>query len=215
MAALEADAAYDFGGEANLKTGFASGDGDILSSRITQLGFRPDYQIALMMFNLPLGTSPSFYDSTLGTQLAGGVPITGNYINNAFYVSTGYKHRFDLPKSFPGEWVKVGGQITTAWAHKKNINVDFAELTGTANLPDITESASSTWTRWYGAELDVVTEAKLFEQLTATFEGGFLLPGRAYDVNVDLIDPNSIVDQIPDDKAEYAWMIRLTTSIEF
>ncbi|MBI4125962.1 MAG: hypothetical protein HY465_00555 [Deltaproteobacteria bacterium] len=215
MAAMEIDAEYDFGGEWNLKSGFAQGDGNILSSKVTQLGFRPDYQIALMMFNMPLGTSPTFYDGTSGARLAGGVPTTGNYINNALYASTGYKHRFNFPEDFPGEWFKLGTQITTAWAHQKNINLDFAELTGTANLPEISESADSMWKRWYGVELDVSAEVKVLEHLYAALEGGFLLPGRAYDIDVNLVNPGSIVAQVPDDKAQYAWMIRLTTSIEF
>ncbi|PJA19756.1 MAG: hypothetical protein COX62_06015, partial [Deltaproteobacteria bacterium CG_4_10_14_0_2_um_filter_43_8] len=97
MAALEAGAEYKFGGEWNVKTGFAQGDQRILSSKITQLGFRPDYQIANLMFNIPLGTSPTLYDVTTGANLVGGKPITGNYINNALYLSAGYKHKFTLP----------------------------------------------------------------------------------------------------------------------
>ncbi|EKD42078.1 MAG: hypothetical protein ACD_73C00342G0001, partial [uncultured bacterium] len=50
MAAMEFDADWDFGGEAHLQAGFAQGDSSPLSSKITQLGFRPDYDIALMMF---------------------------------------------------------------------------------------------------------------------------------------------------------------------
>ena len=214
MAAFEGDAKYDFGGELNLKSGFAQGDGNILSSRITQLGFRPDYKIALLMFNIPLGTSPAFFDSTLGEQLAGGVPITGNYVNNTLYVSTGYKHRFDIAARW-GEWWKIGGQVVTAWAHKRNVDIDFSALTGTANLPRLTETTSSMWKRWYGVEVDLSFEAKLFEHLLTTLEVGGLLPGRAYDIEVQLFNPASIINPIPTDKAEFAWIARVTSTIEF
>ena len=44
---------------------------------------------------------------------------------------------------------------------------------------------------------------------------GFLLPGKAYDIEVALPNPNSIVLPIPADKAEFAWMGRLTAMVEF
>lgn len=217
MAAFEADAEYAFGGEWNVKSGFAQGDGNVLSSKITQLGFRPDYQVALMMFNFPLGSSPSFFDSTSGAQLAGGVPTTGNNINNALYVSAGYKHRLDLEHVLPGvNWLKVGTQATTAWAHKRNVNLDFAALTGTANLPVIVETANTTFKRWYGVEVDLSMEAAFFdEHLFVFMEGGALLPGRAYDIEVGLTNPGSIVDPVPNDGANIGWMARLTTMVEF
>ncbi|MBI4211772.1 MAG: hypothetical protein HY540_03960 [Deltaproteobacteria bacterium] len=216
MAALEASGEYSFGGAWNLKGGFAEGDGDILSQKITQFGFRPGYQVALMMFNMPLGTSPKFFDSSSGNQIAGGVPITGNNINNAVYISAGYKHRFDTQHAIPGtEWIKVGGQATTAWAHKKNININFSSLTGTPNLPTLSENANTLFKRWYGLEFDVSAEAKSFDHLYTMLEAGFLLPGRAYNIDVALTDPGSIVLTIPADKAEIAWMTRLTATIEF
>jgi hypothetical protein len=78
MAAFEADAAYEWGGAWKIWAGYASGDSDPLSKKITTYGFRPDYQIALMMFNMPLGTSPSLWDSSNGEYLTGGNSVTGN-----------------------------------------------------------------------------------------------------------------------------------------
>ncbi len=219
--AFEAGAEYDWGGEWNFKTGYAEGDATPLSTKITQLGFRPDYQIALMMFNMPLGTSPSLYggtatDPTATAKLAGGVPITSNYINNALYFSAGYKHQFDIAQKVPGgNWFKVGGQVTTAWAPAKNINIDFSELLGTPNLPALTETGNSIWKRWYGLEFDASLEAQFFDMLYVALEGGVLFPGRAYDIDVALIDPGSIVEPIPRDRAQMAWMIRFTTMIDF
>ncbi len=221
MAAFEAYGEYDWGGEWNFKTGYAEGDATPLSTKITQFGFRPDYQIALLMFRMPLGSSPALYggtatDPTTTAQLTGGVPITSNYINNAFYLSAGYKHEFDLTNKITGgNWCKVGGQITTAWAPAKNVNIDFSELMGTPNLPALTETGGSMFKRWYGLELDVSLEAQFFDLLYAALEGGVLFPGRAYDVDVQLIDPGSIVEPIPRDKANIAWMIRFTTMIDF
>ena len=221
MAAFEAGADYDWGGAWNFKTGYAEGDPTPLSSRITQFGFRPDYQIALMMFRVPLGSSPALYggtatDPTTTAQLTGGVPITSNYINNAFYISTGYKHEFDISnKVSGGNWIKVGGQLTTAWAPSKNVNINFSDLMGTPNLPTISETASSMWQRWYGLEMDLSFESQFFDLLYVALEGGVLFPGRAYDIDVQLIDPGSIVEPIPRDKSSLAWMFRLTTMIEF
>lgn len=221
MAAFEANADYDWGGAWNFKAGYAEGDPTPLSSRVTQFGFRPDYQIALMMFREPLGSSPALYggtatDPTTTAQLTGGVPITSNYINNALYVSAGYKHEFDVSNKIAGgNWFRVGGQVTTAWAPAKNVNIDFSSLMGTANLPQLTETANSMWSRWYGLELDVSFEMQWFDSLYAALEGGVLFPGRAYDVDVAMIDPGSIVEPIARDKSNMAWMFRFSTRIDF
>jgi len=221
MAAFESYGDYDWGGHWNFKTGYAEGDASPLSTRITQFGFRPDYQIALLMFRMPLGSSPALYggtatDPTTTSQLTGGVPITSNYINNAFYISAGYKHEFDISRKISGgNWVRVGGQVTTAWAPAKNINIDFSSLMGTPNLPALTETANSIWKRWYGIEMDLSLEAQFFDHLYTALEGGILLPGRAYDVDVQLIDPGSIVEPIPRDRANLAWTVRLTAMVDF
>jgi uncharacterized protein (TIGR04551 family) len=221
MAAFEADAHYKFGGSWSFKTGYAPGDENPLSQRVTQLGFRPDYQIALMMFNMPLGTSPSLYGQRAGggggtEYLAGGNPITGNYINNAFYITAGYKQKFNLAQSGWAQWLKVGGKVTTAWAPKKSTNINFADLIPQAgNWPSLTETTGSMWQRWYGLEFDVSVESKLFEFMYAALEAGVLLPGREYNIEVQLVDPGNIVEPIPNDSASMAWMVRLTTVLEF
>nr|HPM41890.1 hypothetical protein [bacterium] len=220
MAAFEAGAHYKFGGEWSFKGGYAPGDANPLSQKITQFGFRPDYQIALIMFNMPLGSSPVIYGDNanvaLGkTKLGGAQPVTGNYINNALYFSAGYKHKFDFTSSDWVNWVKIGGKATTAWAPKKNTNISFSDLTGTPNLPSLTENASSMWSRWYGLEFDISAEAQLWDHLYAALEGGFLIPGRAYDVDVAVFDPNSIIDAPPKQKASMTWMIRLSTIMRF
>lgn len=221
MAAFEAEGKYSWGGSWQFQTGFAEGDGDVLSGKITQLGFRPDYQIAFLMFNRPLGTSPSYYGGTAATPgttsyLGGGQWVTGNYVNNALYVTAAYKHRFDMAKRFAGcEWIDVGGKVITAWAHKKNVNVDFAQVVGTTNLPTLTETASSMFKRWYGVELDLMAQAKLFEYLKFSFDSGMLVPGRAYDIEVDVIDPGSLVEPIAKDSSSLGWGFRFTALIDF
>lgn len=215
MAAFEAEAHYSFGGEWKFQAGYAPGDGSPLSQRITQFGFRPDYQVALMMFYYPLGTSPSLYDRTSGAFIGGNQPLTSNYVNNAIYFTAGYKHKFDLESTGWANWAKVGAKIITAWAPQKNTNVSFTELTGTQNLPSLTENTTSMWQRWYGLEFDISGEAQLFDHLYAAIEGGILIPGRAYDVDVQVFDPNNIVDPIPKDKANLSWIVRLSTILQF
>lgn len=222
LAAFEATGTYDWGGEWNVKTGYASGDSNPLSSRITQYGFQPDYRIALMMFNIPLGTSPSLYGPTATSpggasqKLTGGVPITGNFINNTVYLSLGYKHTLDVRDSIPqADWFKVGGNITTAWAPKKNVNLSFSNLLSNANLPTISETNNSFFSRWYGVECDVGAEALFFHNLWVAFDAGVLIPGKEYNIDVTLTDPGNIIDPIPPDKASIAFATRLTAMIEF
>ncbi len=221
MAAFEAEADYQWGGSWKIQTGFAQGDGDVLSGKITQLGFRPDYQIALLMFNRPLGTSPSYYGEPAyspGTtaKLGGGQWVSGNYINNAVYLTTGYKHEFDVSHAIAGcDYLKVGGKIITAWAHKKNVNVNFAQVVGTANLPTVSETADSFLKRWYGLEFDLSVEAKFFEYLYTALDAGVLIPGREYNIEVNVTDPGSLIEPIPQDNANIGWGARLTASIEF
>ncbi len=221
MAAFEAEGSYKWGGEWKFQAGYAEGDGDPLSGKITQLGFRPDYQIALLMFDRPMGTSPSYYGEPAyapGTtaQLGGGQWITGNFVNNALFLTAGYKHKFDFGGSSAAcDWVKVGGKVITAWAPKKNVNIDFSQVVGTPNLPTISETADSFFSRWYGVEFDVVAEAKFFDYLYTAFEAGVLFPGREYNVEVGVIDPGALIEPIPYDRASIGWGGRLTASIEF
>lgn len=221
MAAIEASGHYSTGDEWLFQSGFAEGDGSPLSNRITMFGFRPDYQIALMMFHYPLGTSPSLYGQKAGGSgtseyLAGGMPVTSNYINNALYLSAGYKHMFDLSGSNWVEWAKPGIKVTTAWAHKKNTSINFQDLIPQAGTwPTLDERANSIWQRWYGVEVDVAGEVMMFEHLYTALEGGILIPGRAYDIDVNLIDPGSIVEPIPKDNASLSWIVRLTASLLF
>ena len=224
LAAFEAEGSYNFGGAWKLQSGYAQGDATPLSQRITQLGFRPDYQIALIMFNMPLGTSPALYGQKAsasgasgGTEyLAGGNSITGNYINNALYVSAGYKHKFEFSGSEWANWAKAGLKATTAWAPAKNTNINFSDLIPQqGNWPALTETANSMFKRWYGIEVDISGEAQLWEHLYTSLEGGLLVPGRAYDIEVQLIDPGSIVEPIPRDIANLTWMFRLSAILQF
>ncbi len=221
LAAFEAEGKYNFGGAWKFQAGFANGDQTPLSTKITQLGFRPDYQIALMMFHMPLGTSPSLYGQKAGggggtEYLAGGKAITGNYVNNALYFTLGYKHEFKFKDSPWVDWAKVGGKFVTAWAPKKNTNIDFADLIPQAgNWPSVSEIAGSMFSRWYGMEFDISAEAQLFNYLYTVLDVGLLIPGRAYNINVNLVDPGNIVEPIPNDRANMAWMVRLSTILQF
>ncbi|MBI4239150.1 MAG: hypothetical protein HY696_12155 [Deltaproteobacteria bacterium] len=211
LAAIEAEGHYDWGGEWKLQAGFAEGDASPLSQRVTQYGFRPDYQLGLLMFHHPVGTSPAIRDGTSGTQLAGGVPITGNFINNAMYGALTYLHRFDIRRVVrAANEFKVGARIISAYAHKDPVNLDFAALLSNANMPSVQSRG-----RWYGIEGDVLVQATFFDHLKTNFEFGVLLPGSAYDINVNLIDPGGIVATIPPDKADIALGGRLTVSMEF
>ncbi|MBI2342022.1 MAG: hypothetical protein HYU98_04740 [Deltaproteobacteria bacterium] len=220
MGALEASGAYKWGGEWNFKGGFAQGDASPLSQRITQYGFRPDYNIALLMFNVPLGTSPQLWgcSATDGagcastSQLAGGVPITGNFINNAYYVSTGYQHHLDI-----GDYIKkcndfsVGGRVTTAYAHKNPLDLNFQAIMSDASLPVLRNGG-----KWYGVEADLLIEAEFYDHLYGALEGGVLMPGSAYDTKTTtLVNPGGIIETIPADKANWSYGGRLTMMVEF
>lgn len=221
MGAFEATGIYDWGGEWNAKLGYAGGDATPLSTKITQYGFRPDYKVALLMFYKPLGTSPSLFGGTASnpaanSKLTGGVPITGNFVNNALYLSAGYKHNLDIRDGIPqADWFKVGGQVTTAWAPKRNLNLDFGALLGNSNLPRLTENASSIWKRWYGVEVDVLAEAQFFENLYVGAEAGVLLPGKAYNIDINATDPGGIIDPVPSDAASLAIGGRVTAMVQF
>ncbi len=221
MAAFEGTGIYDWGGEWWTKLGYASGDSAPLSSKITQYGFRPDYRLGLMMFYYPLGTSPALYGGTANnpsvtSKLTGGVPITGNFINNALYLSLGYKHKLDVSDAIPqADWFKIGGLLVTAWAPKKNVNLNFSQLLNNTSLPTLSETANSIWKRWYGLEFDALAEAVFFHNLYTSFEGAVLLPGREYNIDVTATDPGNIIDPVPSDKASLGFAVRFTAMIEF
>jgi uncharacterized protein (TIGR04551 family) len=219
MAALEAAADWKWGGEMLLQGGFAQGDGSPLSNRITQYGFRPDYQLGLLMFRYPIGTSPTIRDSTSAaspqTSLAGGIPITGNFINNTYYGALTYKHRLDISRIFrQANEFKVGARVVSAYAHKDPVTLDFCAFSyqtgtsGTSTLPTLRSRG-----KWYGIEGDIIVEAQMFDRLFANFEFGVLFPGGAFDINTN--NPGGVIASITTDKAEMAMGGRLSLTMEF
>ncbi len=219
MAAFEVSGAYKWGGEWNLKSGFAQGDASPLSQRITQYGFRQDYQVALLMFNYPMGTSPQLWgcNATNGpacattSKLTGGVPITANYINNAIYASTGYQHHFDVSSAIKKcSDLSIGGRVTTAWADKNPVDLNFQTLLSDTTLPDLVNSG-----KWYGVEFDITAEAEFFDHLYTALEAGVLMPGAAYNIKVNDNVLGNLVETIPYSKATWAYGGRLTLMVEF
>ncbi|PIR21210.1 MAG: hypothetical protein COV45_00250 [Deltaproteobacteria bacterium CG11_big_fil_rev_8_21_14_0_20_47_16] len=211
MAAAEAKGFYDFGGEWEARGGFAQGDSSPLSNKITQYGFRHDYQLGLMMFYYPLGTSPSLYSSATGAKLAGGQAITGNNINNAIFATVKYMQEINVKNAIPqANYLKVGIKGITAWADKPPVSLNFAQILNNANMPVI-ESRG----KWYGVETDLIAEAQFFDHLWTSFEAAILFPGSAYNINVNVTDPGGIINPIPYDRAEMSYAGRLTLSLEF
>ncbi len=218
MGAAEFEGNFDFG-EFLIQSGYASGDAQPLSSRITQFGFRPDYQIALLMFHVPLGTSPRITqansDGNGSRQLVGAVPVTGNFINNALYGTAGYWHHLDLsswvPKAGPA---KAGLKVITAWAPVNNIDLDFSEMIGISDLPRVVQSQ-----KWYGLEVDGSFEGRFFDHFVLNLTAAYLLPGDAYSVQQDtpIINPSNVaqIHSIGSDTANWAWGLRTSLIAEF
>lgn len=216
MGGLEFDANYRFG-EFHLQGGYASGDSQPLSSKITQFGFRPDYQIGLLLFHAPLGSSPRITQPNQAgggsRQLVGAVPVTGNYINNAVYATIDYHHKLDLSRLIPkSSDSKVGLKFITAWAPSNNFDLDFAQMVGDPALPRIVNPG-----KWYGWEVDVNFQSRFWGHFLFDVTGGFLFPGSAYDVKVLPFDPNNAADlnTIPFDAANWVWGVRTNIIAEF
>lgn len=213
LGALEVEGKYDFGGEWKFMAGMATGDSSPLSERITQFGFRPDYEVALMLFNMPLGTSPAIQVN--GETKLGNLPITSNRVNNAIYVGGTYMHRFDISNAIPqAQYFKVGAHFLTAWAPSRVFDIDFAEITGIPALPRVVNES-----RWYGVETDLILEAKFFEHLIWNITGGVFIPGGVFDIKNDdfangVLDGNPI-NSIQFDRASPAYAVRSTIFIEF
>ncbi len=216
MGALEATMDYPWG-EFLLQGGYASGDARPLSQKITQFGFRPDYQVALLLFHTPLGSSPRVTQAngsgTGSRQLVGAVPVTGNYINNAMYGALGYHHKLDISGIVPkASDTKVGVKFITAWAPSNNFDIDFAEMTGYTDLPRVVNS-----NKWYGWEVDANFQSRFFERFLFDLTGGLLMPGPAYDVEVQVFNPTNLaqVNAIPFDGANWVWGVRSNFIVDF
>jgi hypothetical protein len=216
MAAAEFEANYRWGSFL-FQGGYASGDAQPLSSRITQFGFRPDYQIALLMFHAPLGSSPRVTQangSGAGSrQLVGAVPVTGNYINNAAYAALGYMHNIDMTSLVPmASETKAGIKFITAWAPSNNFDINFAEITGFADLPTVRNT-----NKWYGWEVDANFQSRFFERVLFDLTAGLMMPGPAYDVEVAIFNPTNLaqVNAIPFDGANWVWGVRTNAIIDF
>lgn len=214
MAAFEAKAKYKWGGEWKFQAGFAEGDATPLSQRITQYGFRPDYQIALFMFNVPIGTSPAIIPTggpRAGSKVAGGLPITGNFINNAIYFAGGYKHHFDVgDKCKNCNDLALGLKVISAFAQKPPVELDFGALLSDPTLPAIRSRG-----KWYGVECDLIAEGRFFDHLYGAIEAGVLVPGNAYNISTDVIDPGGIIAPIAFSGAVPAYGGRLSMILDF
>lgn len=211
LAALELNADWDFGGGVELKGGFASGDSAPLSSKITQLGFRPDYDLGILLFDVPLGTSPAIRVG--GITEEGRKPMSPNYINNAIYGSIGYKQTIDISSGVPwAEDFKVGAKFITALAPSRNLDIDFEQITGIAGLPHVVNAS-----KWYGFEVDVSAEATLFEFLHWSTIAGALFPGGLYDIKNDALSRATagVIDPILFDSADIAVAGKTTLFFEF
>jgi hypothetical protein len=213
MGALEVSGKYDFGGEWKFISGFASGDASPLSSQITQFGFRPDYQVALLLFNTPMGTSPAIQVN--GVTKLGNLPVTSNRVNNAIYAGGTYMHRFNISKAIPqAQYFKAGIHLISAWAPADVFNIDFAQITGIPSLPQVVNSS-----RWYGFETDLIAEAKFFDHLIWNITTGLFIPGGAFDIKNDALGNTALngnpINAIQFDKANPAYGVRSTIFIEF
>lgn len=211
MAAMEFEGWWNFGGETLLKAGFASGDSSPLSQRVTQLGFRPDYDIALMMFDVPLGTSPAIRVGGI-TEL-GRKPVSPNYINNAIYAAWGFKQKFDITSGVPwAEDFKIGAKVISAYAPSRNLDINFAEVTGVGGLPHVVNAS-----RWYGFEVDLSAEATFFEFMHWSTTAGAFFPGGLYDIQDDnkTINGSTSINPINFDKADIAVAAKTTFIFEF
>ncbi len=215
MGALELDGKHGAKGAEEWKmiSGFAQGDSSPLSSTITQFGFRPDYHVALLMFQEPLGTSPAIQVNGV-TQL-GNKPVTSNFVNNAAYVGFTYKHKFDLSRAIPqAQWLKVGAHVLTAWAPSRVFDINFAELSGISSLPRVYNASS-----WYGIETDIIIESRFLDHIFWNLTGAYFVPGAAYDIkNDDLLNATltgNPINAIIFDKADPAFAIRSTMLFEF
>lgn len=217
MGAVEFDAEWDFGGEFHVQSGYASGDQSPLSSKITQLGFRPDYDVALILFDQPIGTSPALVIG--GVTELGRVPMTPNYINNAIYFTAEYKHEFDIKSGVPwADDFKVGLKAISAIAPQNNLDMNLSEVVSAATgqsvttLPHVINKS-----RWYGLEIDASVEATLFDALKWKTIAGVFIPGPLYDIKDDNASANGtgIVDVILFDKADIAIAAKTTLFFEF
>ena len=211
LAALEFDAEWPFGGEVHIQAGYASGDDKPLSSKITQIGFRPDYDIALILFDQPLGTSPSIVIGNVVEQ--GGRSVSPNYINNAYYTTFEYKQKFDIRSGVPwAEDFKLGIKAITALAPNRNLDINFTDITGQSGLPYVYNDS-----RFYGFEVDTSIEATFWERLRWKTVGGVFVPGPLYDIKNDngQNDPTGIIAAIIPDKANIAFAAKTTLNFEF
>jgi hypothetical protein len=213
MGALEAEGKYDWGGNWKFISGIATGDSSPLSSTITQFGFRKDYNVGLILFHYPLGTSPAIQVN--GQTKLGNKPITSNQVNNAIYVGGSYLHQFDISNAIPqAQYFKAGLHFVTAWAPSRVYDIDFAEITGIPTLPRVVNNSS-----WYGFEADLILQAKFFDHLIWDIQAGFFMPGGAFDIKNDDAANNSLsgnpINRILFDRASPAYAVRSTLFIEY
>ena len=213
LGALEVKGDYDWGGHWRFISGIATGDSSPLSSTITQFGFRKDYNVGLILFHYPLGTSPAIQVN--GVTKLGNKPITSNQVSNAVYIGGDYLHQFDISSAIPqAQYFKAGLHFVTAWAPSRVYDIDFAQITGIPSLPRVVNNSS-----WYGFETDLIVEAKFFDHLIWNITGGIFVPGAAFDIKNDDAANNSLsgnpINRILFDRASPAYAVRSTLFIEY
>ena len=106
----------------------------------------------------------------------------------------------------------AGLKVVTAWAPSNNFDVNFAEITGFADLPTVVNS-----NKWYGLEVDASFEFRAFEHFIFSLTGGWLYAGSAYDVEVEVFNPTNLaqINSIPFDGANSVWGVESVMIWEF
>ncbi|MBX3185542.1 MAG: alginate export family protein [Labilithrix sp.] len=173
-----------------LEADYASGDSDPQTrTPLTQFRFSEDTNVGLLLFKHALA-----YQT--GRAAAAGVELLKN-LNAPSYPLEAIATRGSFANAFaifpqvdlhPVENLLLRGGVLMAWAPAKVVDpiASLQKRDGVAIEDDLVNFAGGPPGRYYGTELDLRVQYRMFEHFAADLEGAVLFPGSALqDVNGD------------------------------
>lgn len=160
--------------------GYASGDQNPYDDQVSNFRFDRDYKVGLVLFDQVLGYQSARTGWRAADPLLAGLPPEGVDLLPTGGAITGAWYLFPRARLTAADWLDVYGGPMFAFSSGAQVDVFNTRINGGVPLNSLGGRGGT----FLGTELDLGVNVKLklaeYFKLTATLEGGVLLPGDAF-----------------------------------
>lgn len=167
-----------------LEGDYASGDSDPqVGTPLTQFNFAPDSNVGLLMFKHTLayqtGRVAAAATELLKSLKAPTIPVESVATNGAFTNAIAFFPQVDVR---PVENLLVRGGVLVAWSPAPVLDPIFSQQRrdGVSIEDDLQNFVGGKPGNFYGTELDLRVQYRMYEHFAFDLEGAILFPGNAF-----------------------------------